>query len=283
MLAALGRGGARPRLRVYREVLDAWDPGRTEAALERLREPLVEGERLLEGYSPHAPFTTSAELLAGVAARVRRRPRPLAVHWSESPEELEWLEEGRGGFAPFLGPGPGVRGLDLLEAAGLLGPDLALVHGNLPRPGEIERIASAGAAVVHCPGTHRFFDRPPFPLERYRRAGVPVALGTDSLASNQDLDLRQEARLLLEGRPELSPIEVLGMATEGGARALGLVGEVGCLESGARAAALHAGSPFCASLYVDFYQSGHATPVDGIGATVAKYRNLSAAAHAHVM
>ena len=85
---------------------------------------------------------------------------------------------------------------------------------------------------------HRFFDRPPFPLERYRRAGVPVALGTDSLASNQDLDLRQEARLLLEGRPELSPIEVLGMATEGGARALGLVGEVGCLESGARADAL---------------------------------------------
>ena len=238
VLAAVGRAPRRPRLRVYREVLDAWDPARTAAALARLEPALREGARLVEGYAPHAPFTTSRALLAGVAARRRRRPRPLAVHWAESPDELAWLEDGGGGFAGALGASPGVHGLDLLEEAGLLGPATALVHGNLPRPGERARIAAAGASLVHCPGTHAFFDRPSFDPGPWRRAGVPLALGTDSLASNADLDLRREARLLLAARPELGAGEVLALATEGGARALDLAAEVGALEPGFRADAL---------------------------------------------
>ncbi|MDF1797548.1 MAG: amidohydrolase family protein [Planctomycetota bacterium] len=240
-LLAAGRTG--PRVRVYREVLDAWDEGRTAAALERLSKALPESSRLLEGYSPHAPFTVSEALLAGIADRRRRRVRPVAMHWSETEEELEWMERGTGGFAPVLGPSPRRRGLDLLEQAGLLGPGTSLIHGNLPRPGEPERIAAAGASVVHCPGTHRFFDRAPCPLDQYRRAGVNLALGTDSLASNEDLDLLREGRLLLESGAPLRPAEVLAMATSGGAQALGLGGEVGCLEPGYRAdaVAIHAG------------------------------------------
>ena len=234
----LAAGGVGPRVRVYREVLDAWDEGRTAAALERLREALRESSRLLEGYSPHAPFTVSAKLLAGVANRRRRRTRPVAVHWSETEEELDWMERGTGGFAAVLGPSPRRRGLDLLEEAGLLGPDTSLIHGNLPRAGEPDRIAAAGASVVHCPGTHRFFDRAACPFDEYRRAGVNLALGTDSLASNEDLDLLREGRLLLESGASLGPAEVLAMATTGGAQALGLSGAVGCLQPGSRADAL---------------------------------------------
>jgi cytosine/adenosine deaminase-related metal-dependent hydrolase len=109
---------------------------------------------------------------------------------------------------------------------------LALVHGNHPQPGEPARIALAGAVVVHCPGSHAWFERASFPLERYRRAGVPVALGTDSLASNEDLDLGREMRLSMESFPGLGPLAAWAMATESGAKALGLEGRVGSLEVG---------------------------------------------------
>lgn len=240
LLAAVGRIGRalRPRVRVYREVLDAWDSRRTAQALALVEESIREGERLFEGFSPHAPFTVSRELLAGLARIKRRRERPVCMHWSETEAELTWLREGSGPLAGVLGPSPKMSGLELLDEAGLLGPGTTLVHGNLPAPGEPERIAASGASLVHCPGTHAFFGRGRFPIEQYRGAGVNLALGTDSLASNDSLDLRGEARRLLRREPWLSPQEVLAMATEGGARALGLGGRVGRLEPGAFADAV---------------------------------------------
>ena len=236
-LQQLGRG-PRPRVRLFREVLDAWDPERTSSALEVLREPLRESTRLFEGYSPHAPFTVSAALLDGLARLARRRPRALSMHWAETPAEVEWMAEGSGELAAVLGASPRRSGLDLLEQAGLLTTATSLVHGNLPTRGEPERIAAAGASVVHCPGTHAFFGRAPFPLDRYERAGVNLALGTDSLASNDTLDLRVEAARLLAREPQLSGSRVLHMATDAGARALGLEGRVGRLEPGCFADAL---------------------------------------------
>lgn len=227
----------RHRLRCvhYREVLDAFDPARTAEATARLARALPARVRRTEGISPHAPHTASDRLLARCAELARARRAPLAVHWSESRAEVDWLERGRGPFRARLGPSPLRPGLDRIQAAGLLGRQTALVHGNLPRRGEPSRIARAGASLVHCPGSHRWFDRPPFPLSRYRRAGVPVALGTDSLASNEDLDMRREMALLRAAHPELSPAVVWGMATVAGARALGLEGRCGVLARGAAA------------------------------------------------
>ena len=56
----------------------------------------------------------------------------------------------------------------------------------------------AGATVVHCPGAHLYFGRPPFPWRRWCRAGVPIALGTDSLARNREVDMLREMALLRE-------------------------------------------------------------------------------------
>lgn len=230
--------GARSGLtvRAYREVLDAWDPRRTSSALEAVRRPLARRAQRLEGLSPHAPTTTSPALLRGLDALARRRRLPLACHWSETEEELRWLA-GRGGpFEALLGRrGPRTSGLDLLEQAGLLRPGTTLVHGNHPTSGEPARIARAGAVVVHCPGSHLFFGRPPFPWRAYRRAGVVLALGTDSLASNADLDLGREMRLARESAPELAPEHVWEMGTRGAAQALGLAGAVGELSPGAAA------------------------------------------------
>ena len=95
-------------------------------------------------------------------------------------------------------------------------------------------MARSGAILVHCPGCHAWFGREPFPLDRYLNAGVPIALGTDSLASNDDLDLLREAGMLRRAAPGLSPVEVWGMLTTTAARWLGLAGG-GVLEPGARA------------------------------------------------
>jgi len=225
---------AGPRTVLYREALDGRDPTRTAPALANLRRALPRRALLREGISPHAPFTVGPELARGLAALAERRRAPLAVHWSESDDEIEWLERGAGPLAAFLPPSPRRAGLDLLEEAGLLGPRTALIHGNLPRRGEPGRIARAGATLVHCPGTHAFFDRPRFPVERYLRAGVPLALGTDSRASNHGLDMRREMALF-RASSGLAPRRVFAAATTGGARALGLSGEVGALLPGLRA------------------------------------------------
>ena len=219
----------------YREVLDAHDPARTAPALARLERALPGAPGRREGISPHAPFSASAALLAGVARLARERSAPVSVHWSETVSETEWLERGEGPLAGLLGPSPLRPGLDLIAEAGLLGPGLSLVHGNHPRPDEPARIALAGATVVHCPGSHAWFERAPAPLELYVRSGVRLALGTDSLASNEDLDLRAEMARARKAAPWLAPADVWAMATRGGAAALGAGGELGVLAPGARA------------------------------------------------
>jgi cytosine/adenosine deaminase-related metal-dependent hydrolase len=220
---------------LYREVLDAYDPARTAPALATLARRLAPRTRRTEGLSPHAPFTVSPKLLAALGELASRRRSPVAVHWSETEAEVEWLERGAGPLAPLLGPSPRRSGLELLRDARLLGPRLALVHGNHPSRGEPAALARAGVRLVHCPGCHAWFGRAPFPWERYRDAGVRIALGTDSLASNDALDMRLEMARFAEAHPHASAREVWASATIDAAAALGLAGEVGVLAPGAAA------------------------------------------------
>jgi aminodeoxyfutalosine deaminase len=233
--AELGLARAPLRVRLFRELLDAQDPARTGAAVERARARAARGKRSSIGLAPHAPYTASPSLLAAIAREAQRRKLPVSVHWSETQAELEWLATGAGPLAELLGASPRASGLDLLEAAGLLNAALVLVHGNYPARGEPARIARAGATLVHCPGSHHWFGRERFDLERYARAGVRLALGTDSLASNEALDLAREMALLRGDHTSLAPERVWEMATVAGARALGWAPSAGTLRPGAPA------------------------------------------------
>lgn len=233
--AVVGLAGHALRVLHLREVLDAHDVARTEAALARVAKALPKRTRQWEGLSPHAPFTVSPTLLERVASLARKRRLAVQMHWAETPAEVEWMERGSGPLAALLGPSPRASGLDLLERAGLLGSSLSLVHGNHPLPGELERLGARGVTLVHCPGSHAWFERAPFDWRRCARAGVTVALGTDSLASNEALDLRREMRLVAAAQPQLGPAELLEAATRAGARALGRAGELGELTLGAQA------------------------------------------------
>jgi cytosine/adenosine deaminase-related metal-dependent hydrolase len=219
----------------FREFLDGGDANRREAALAELHQPLEQRVGQREGLSPHAPHTVSAPLLKAIAQSARSRNLPVQMHWSETRAEVDWLKDGSGPFGELLKHSPRSRGFDLMESAGLFDTTLSLVHGNYPEEGEAERLATKGVSVVHCPGSHAFFERVSFPIETYRSAGVSLALGTDSLASNQSLDMRREMKLLSASAPSLAPEEIWAMATLHGAKALGVAGEFGELSPGCRA------------------------------------------------
>jgi len=236
--ACLRRGG--PRVRQYREVLDVWNTERRKAALAGISRRLGRHSRIGEGLSPHAPYTVSDELLRQVARLRSRRSVPVSMHWAESLDEAAWSREGKSELAEMIPAAERRPGLERLKAAGLLGPWTSLVHANHATDPEVDLVARAGAVVVHCPGSHRFFGRAPFELERWRTRGVRLALGTDSLASNEDLDMRREMALFRRGHPGVAPADVWEMATSAGAQALGWGGALGDLQAGAWAdLALH--------------------------------------------
>ncbi|TWU56488.1 Aminodeoxyfutalosine deaminase [Rubripirellula tenax] len=182
------------------------------------------------GISPHSPYSTTRETIAACVDEAVRRHRPVAMHVAESPDERELLIAGSGPFFESLkaigvwreGQFPwGERPFhDLIEML-RKSPSALVVHGNDLQDDEISEIAKhSNMTVVYCPRTHAFFGYPPHPVDRCLAAGVPVALGTDSRASNPDLNLWREVQFLLNHRPDLDPQAVLAMATINGADAL---------------------------------------------------------------
>jgi aminodeoxyfutalosine deaminase len=218
---------------VFKEALDVGDSARCDAVIAALEAPVERAEGLMEGLSPHAGYTVSDPLLAGLAALAVARELPVQVHWNESLDELHWERGEQSAFDGVVPPCSGKKTLQRLEEAGLLGQKTSLVHANYSTEEDLGLIASRGAVVVHCPGAHAFFERSHFGLEGFHRAGVPVALGTDSLAGNNALEMGEEVALLRASHPELSPGLAFEMATQASAVALGLAGEVGSLEEGA--------------------------------------------------
>lgn len=187
------------------------------------------------GLSPHAPYSVRASLF-GAAARVSARQRvPLVIHLAETRAELELLEHHRGPFVSFLSElgvwdAQGLaKGVDEVLQLNAQAANVLFVHGNyldarLRFPG--------GASVVYCPRTHAAFGHEPHPFRRLLADGIRVVLGTDSLASNPDLDVLAEARYLYRQYPDVLPATLLRMITLSGAEALGWAKETGSLSPG---------------------------------------------------
>lgn len=219
-LRPIGIGG-----RCYQELTGFHLDARAAAILARDR-ARASGLRLAAGLSPHAPYSVSPELFRSAA----RRARWLAVHCAETPAEQEFLRAGTGPFAELLADlgrlpsghrAPGVGAVRWLERLGLLRPSVQLVHCQDLEAGDVERIAAARAPVVVCPGTIAWFGRPVPPVEAWLAAGITVALGTDSRASNRDWSMRAALRDAARLWPGLAPETLLTMATAAGGRALG--------------------------------------------------------------
>lgn len=198
------------------------------------------------GVSPHAPYSTPPDLIERCVDLARRTDSILAMHVAESVAERELMMHGTGPFAdslrllglpidptfPWSTRTPVIHLIRMLARA----PSALLVHANDLRDDEVHELARhPNLSVVYCPRTHHFFRHPRHRVDELIAAGVNVALGTDSRASNPDLSLWNEVRFLLNHRQDLDPLDALKMATLNGAIALRRNKAWGSLQPGRRA------------------------------------------------
>jgi 5-methylthioadenosine/S-adenosylhomocysteine deaminase len=200
------------------------------------------------GVSPHAPYTVSDALFAAVAEYASRERLPVAVHIAESNVERALVERGSGVFADGLRrrgiavAGRGRSSIELLDRTGVLRDGPLLIHCVHLDADDISLVAKHRASVAHCPISNAKLGHGTSPLTEMLDAGIVVGIGSDSVASNNRIDILAEARAaVLAQRARLSRHDVLCakdalfLATLGGARALGIDADVGSLAEGKRA------------------------------------------------
>lgn len=237
---------------MYQEVFGP-DPAQADGAMQDLGERVrkLESERsdLVQlGVSPHAPYTVSDQLYEAAAKFAHSRDLPLAMHVAESEAERDLVVDGCGDFSHDLrkrGIGCDSRArspIELLAARGTLDRGALLIHCVRVDDADIEIMASRRCAVAHCPASNAKFGHGVAPVVKFLEAGIPVGLGSDSVASNNRMDILDDARLAalvqraLTGRHDVFDAkESLELATVGGARALGLESRIGSLEVGKEA------------------------------------------------
>jgi len=125
----------------------------------------------------------------------------------------------------------------LLDRIGLLKPSMLLVHAVDVNDNDIRMIRRSGSSVAHCPRSNHSLRVGTMPLRKILDTGIPVGLGTDSLASVPTLSLWDEMRFAykVHRKSGITPKDLLSMATMGGSRALGMEKEIGSLELGKKA------------------------------------------------
>ena len=226
------------------------DPKAADAAMTELESRIsaLAGEQtdlVWLGISPHAPYTVSDELYSAAGKFARAKNLPLAMHIAESREEEAIVTEASGDFAD----GWNKRGIEvkrrarspvaLLEKLGLLGDRSLLIHCVRLDDGDISAIARSNSSVAHCPASNAKFGHGVAPLLPLLHAGVRVGIGSDSVASNNRMDILDEARLsvlihraVTRRHDAFGARDALRLATLGGAEALGMGDRIGSLEVG---------------------------------------------------
>jgi cytosine/adenosine deaminase-related metal-dependent hydrolase len=187
-------------------------------------------------------------LLKQTARLARRRGWRLAMHVAESAAEQDMYVHRRGPLFDWLknqremSDCGNVTPVQQARRCGLLGENFLAVHANYLEAGDFAALAESRSSVVHCPQSHAYFQHARFPYEELAAAGVNVCLGTDSLASTlpprrgkAQLSMFAEMRQFAASYPDVAPEQIVRMATESGARALGMHDLVGGIFHGAAA------------------------------------------------
>lgn len=234
---------------VYLEVFGP-APEQAEHALGSLRDKVAHhapavSERVRIGVSPHAPYTVSDALYALVAAYARAENLPLATHAAESEAEALLVCAGAGPFAAALrtrgiaSPARGRSTIDLLTRTGIMDCAPLLIHAVRVSPEDMRAIAASGATIAHCPIANARLGHGTAPMVEAVAAGITVGIGTDSVASNNRIDMLEEARFAqalqrsrLESASAFAAEQLLHMVTIESARILGLEDKIGSLEAG---------------------------------------------------
>ena len=193
------------------------------------------------GASPHAPYSCHPKLVEQICRIAKANKSLVAMHLAETKPERELLESRSGEFVELLKDfgvwNPDLFGSDrsILSTLQVLSKCRSLVvHGNYLNEQELDFIAGhrESMSIVFCPRTHAFFEHEAYPIQKILDRGIGVAVGTDSLASNPDLDLFEELKQIAKSFPQLGSEQILKLGTANGAAAIGMASQLGTLTPG---------------------------------------------------
>jgi aminodeoxyfutalosine deaminase len=199
--------------------------------------------RIRLALAPHAPYSVSPGLFRAIARDVATHGTATTVHLGETPEEVQFLQDASGPFRALLErvgawnaawQPPRTGPVDYVAGLGVLTPRTLVVHGVQFTDAELARVAASGATLVTCPRSNVWVGVGDPPVARFYASGVPIAIGTDSLASASDLNLFSELAALHHLAPEVPAAALLRSATRVGAEALGFA-DLGRIAPGASA------------------------------------------------
>jgi len=232
----------------FGELVDVRAPGRA-AEIVNLAVDQLKSQKYW-GLAPHAPFTASAKLFQQCAEVARCEDILLTTHLAESSGEMSMFRDAKGDLYDFLTE----LGRDMRDCGHttplkqFLGRDgspngpgsieinhaYLLVHLNELEENDFDLLGKSRRefSVVHCPRSHAYFGHSPFQFEKLRKVGFNPCLGTDSLASNQNLSLFAEMRVFQMQFPDVATEEILKMVTVNAARALGQEASLGRIRTG---------------------------------------------------
>ena len=182
-------------------------------------------------FAPHAPYTVGDASFERIRMLAEQLDLPVHCHVHETAQEIEDSLKQHG-----------QRPLARLDRLGLVNERLIAVHMTQLTDAEIALCAERGVSVVHCPQSNLKLASGFAPVEKLRRAGANIAIGTDGCASNNDLDMFDElrtaallAKAVIGDATAMDAAQTLRAATLGGARALGLGERIGSIEPGKEA------------------------------------------------
>jgi cytosine/adenosine deaminase-related metal-dependent hydrolase len=241
----------------FAELIDVRDSSRANEIVDAALEQLKATEHW--GLAPHAPFTTSANLYRRCEEIAGSKNVLLTTHLAESREEMSMFREASGPLYEFLkevgrdmgdcgNETPLQRFVDVIGRGGSpnrSGPDwhsraiegnrpYLVVHLNELSQSDFDLLKGLATKlqIIHCPRSHEYFAHSPFQFHKLRELGFNVCLGTDSLASNDDLSLFAEMRAFQKEFANVSAEEIVKMVTTNSARALRQEYSLGKVHSG---------------------------------------------------
>jgi len=211
----------------FAELIDVRDPGRADEIVDLAVEKLKVAKHW--GLAPHAPFTASEKLYRRCEEAANEDFLRLATHLAESREEMSMFRDASGPLFQFM--------QEIARPMEDCGYETSLAyftrHVDTEEPWLITHLnelaesdfdlllgAKPNFHIIHCPRSHEYFGHSPFQFEKLCQLGFNICLGTDSLASNDDLNLFAEMRAFRKEFPNISPEEVLNMVTVNSAHAL---------------------------------------------------------------
>ncbi len=250
LLAPSGLAGV-----VFHELIKfrATDPAQVVTDAERRIEMATVGGDWHLALAPHAPYSVSPAVFEALrVARGLAGDRPTSVHVSESPDEVEFIQRGSGGWQDLLKRlgawdsewrAPNCSPIEYLDRLGFWGERTLAVHAVQASPTDLAFLASRGATIVTCPRSNVHVGAGDPPVAAFYESGVNVAVGTDSLASVEDLNVFAELAAMHRLAPAVEPSRLLRSATINGATALGFDRDFGSIAPGKRAALLAVSIP----------------------------------------